>query len=284
MPSLSKIAIFAGLSHLVASRSPLYVDNAPTHVRPYVIEHYAHAQAVSVGQQIFRFPVTGQSSGGAFSILSTSSPATSDLGVLPHHHQTHHENFFCLKGRYQLWANEEARLLTVGDYGGVPRNTTHTFQILDPDTELIGVIAPGGFEDLFFFIADSNYTSSTDSPYVPAAAKNGSSASPPASVVTTLQRFDVYAELEFNPRRDFVNGSAGASNSTGWHTTSDAIPEINGTPYFVAKDYGPKFLNREFGYQIVQPFVTPVTGGKEFTQGSITSKCSSAHSCYAKLC
>jgi hypothetical protein len=272
MPSLSKLAIFAGLSHLVVGRSPLYVDNAPSYVRPYVIEHYAHAQAVSIGQQVYRFPVTGPSSGGAFSILSTSAPSAGDLGVLPHHHQTHHENFFCLKG-----------LLTVGDYGSVPRNTTHTFQVLDPDTEMVGVIAPGGFEDLFFFLADSNYTSSTSSPYVPAAASNASSGSPPAAVITALQSFDVYAELEFNPRRDLVNGSAGASNSTGWHTTSDAIPEVNGSPYFVAKDYGPKYLNRDFGYQIIQPFVTPVTGGKEFTQGSITSEYSSTHLCSVKL-
>lgn len=272
MPSFSKLAVFAGLSHLAASRSSLYVENAPTFVRPYVIEHYAHAQAVSIGQQVYRFPVTGPSSGGAFSILSTSAPSAGDLGVLPHHHQIHHENFFCLKGRFQLWAEDEARLLTVGDYGSVPRNVTHTFQVLDPDTEMVGVIAPGGFEDLFFFLADSNYTSSTSSPYVPAAASNGSSGSPPAAIISALQSFDVYAELEFNARRDLVNGSAGASNSSGWHTTADAIPEVNSTPYFVAKDYGPKYLNRDFGYQIIQPFVTPVTGDKEFTQGSITSE------------
>jgi hypothetical protein len=57
-----------------ASRSSLYVENAPDHVRPYVIERYANAQAVAVGQQIYRFPVTGASSGGAFSILMPPMP------------------------------------------------------------------------------------------------------------------------------------------------------------------------------------------------------------------
>ncbi|KAF2787155.1 putative quercetin 2,3-dioxygenase [Melanomma pulvis-pyrius CBS 109.77] len=265
-PSAS-IVVFAILPHLAASLSSLYVQNAPNHIRPYVIEHYASAQAISIGQQIYRFPVTGPSSGGAFSLLSTSSPSSNELGVLPHHHQTHHENFFCLKGRFQLWAEDEARLLTVGDYGSVPRNTTHTFQILDPDTEMVGSISPGGFEKLFFFLADANYTSSTHSPYVPAPSGNGSSGSPPAAVITALESFDVYAELNFTARRDLVDGSA---PSGGWHSTPNILPEVNGTPYFVAKDYGPKFLNCEFGYQIVQPFVTDVTGGGDFTQGSIT--------------
>ncbi|KAF2193485.1 quercetin 2,3-dioxygenase [Zopfia rhizophila CBS 207.26] len=265
----------ATLLHPTSARSLLHVDSAPNSVRPYVIEHYAAAQAVAIGQQIYRFPVTGASSGGAFSLLSTASPSSDALGVLPHHHRTHDENFFCLKGRFQLWADKQnsnnnetqARLLTVGDYGSVPRNTTHSFQILDPDTELVGVIVPGGFEELFFFLADSNYTAATNSPYLPAAS-NSSTGGPPGEVLQTLESFDVFAELEFNPRRDFVNGTAPANS--GWHTASNAIPELNGIPYFVAKDYGPIYLNRDFGYQIIQPFVTPVTGGKGFTQGSIT--------------
>ncbi|KAF2706661.1 RmlC-like cupin [Pleomassaria siparia CBS 279.74] len=262
------LAVFTTISRLAEGRSSLHVHSAPTFVRPYVIEHYAPAQAVALGQQIYRFPVTGASSGGAFSLISTSSPSSSELGSIPHRHQTHHENFFCLKGRFQLWAEDEARLLTVGDYGSIPRNTTHTYQILDPDTEIVGVLAPGGFEDLPFFLADSNYTSSTRTPYVPTTPSNSSSGSPPEAIITALRSLDVYAQLDYAPRTDLVNGSAPSGN--GWHTTTDAVPTVNFTPYFVAKDYGEKYLNRENGYQIVQPFVTNVTGGGEFTQGSVT--------------
>ena len=146
----SLVAGSAALSVASAARSSLHVENAPSHVRPYVIERYANAQAVAVGQQIYRFPVTGPSSGGAFSILMTSSPGSDALGVLPHIHKTHYENFFCSKGRFQLWTekygDEQARVMLPGDYGAVPHNTTHTFQVLDPDTEMLGVIQPGGFE------------------------------------------------------------------------------------------------------------------------------------------
>lgn len=262
---------------LTASTS-LFVDNAPDYVRPYVIEHYARAQAVAVGQQIYRFPVTGKSSGGAFSILSTAAPASGDLGVSPHIHQRHHENFFCLKGGFQLWAYKEgengnvtqARYFTPGDYASVPRNTTHTFQILSPDTELTGVISPGGFEELFFFLADSNYTASTNSPYVPAPASTNSAGSgSSASILSTLEGFDVYSQPSFIPRRDLVNGSA--PTGSGWHTAANTIPDADGIPYFVARDQGPMYLNGQHGWQIIQPFVTAATGGN-FTQGSITSK------------
>jgi quercetin dioxygenase-like cupin family protein len=115
------------------------------------MRHYAHAQALTIGAQTYRFYVTGPSSGNAYTLLGTNAPTSASLGVLPHIHQQHYENFFNLKGRYQLWAQkdngtQQSRIIGPGDYGSVARNTTHTFQILEPDTEMVGAIAPGGFE------------------------------------------------------------------------------------------------------------------------------------------
>ena len=133
----------------VSSTSSIWVTEVPTYVRPYAIPHYS-AQGYIIGQQIYRFPVTGPSSGYAFTLISTNAPGSPDLGVFPHQHRIHYENFFNFRGRIQVWAekdgDEETRILLPGDFGAVPQNTTHTFQILDPDTELLGVISPGGFE------------------------------------------------------------------------------------------------------------------------------------------
>lgn len=129
----------------------LEVDDAPNYVRPYIMRHYAHGQAVTIGAQTFRFCVTGPSSGYAFTLMGTNAPTSPSLGVLPHIHQHHYENFYSLKGSYQLWAQkgndtQQTRIIYPGDYGSVVRNTTHTFRILEPDTEMIGAIVPGGFE------------------------------------------------------------------------------------------------------------------------------------------
>lgn len=256
-----------------AAKSSLWVDQAPDHVRPYVIEHYANAQMSIIGSQTYRYYVTGASSGGAFTLLTSNSPSNTDLGVLPHIHERHHENFFCYKGRFQLWADKhnttEARLLTAGDYGSVPFNTTHTYQLLDPDTELVGVIVPGGFEALFFHIADRNATFENESPYIPANVTNVAGAGSSASVLSALEVYDVYAQIDYVPTRDLVNGTF--PGNTAWHDGPNDIPNTEGEPYYIAAGYGPSFLSGETGtWHVIQPFVTPVTGEETFTQGSIT--------------
>jgi quercetin dioxygenase-like cupin family protein len=141
--------ILSPFTHAISSSNSLWVAEVPTHVRPYAIQHYSAGGCV-IGQQVYRFPVTGASSDNAFTLISTNAPGSTDLGVLPHTHHVHYENFFSYKGRFQLWTKkdgaEETRILSAGDYGAVPHNTTHTFQIQDPDTEMVGVIQPGGFE------------------------------------------------------------------------------------------------------------------------------------------
>lgn len=271
---LSKLLLVATAATTGSALSPLFLNTPPSQSQPYAIKRFAPAKAVAVGQQIYRFPVTGDSSDGKFSLLSTSAPASSSLGVLPHQHYLHFENFFCLEGRFQLWTNkddnENGRLMTAGDYGAVPPNTTHTFQLLDPFSEMIGVIAPGGFEDLFFFLANSNYTAATHSPYVPSNSSDSAGSGSSSTIITSLQSYDVWAQLEYSPRRDFVNGSA--PSTSGWHTTANTLPSSDLTPYFVAKDYGPKYFSTANSfYQIIQPFVTPTqSGAKNFTQGTIT--------------
>lgn len=104
--------------------------------------------------------------------------------------------------------------------------------------------------DLFYTLGQ-NFTSSTNTPYTPAAVNESS---PNANAISSLQQFDVYAKLDFNPRRDFANGSAPSSN---WHEASNSLG-TPGKPYFIANNYGPRYLNSQHGaYQIVQPLVSP---------------------------
>ncbi|KAL2819584.1 quercetin 2,3-dioxygenase [Aspergillus cavernicola] len=250
----------------------LYVDEAPNYLRPYVIRSYATAQAVNVGSQTYRFMVTGPSSNYAFTLLDTNAPNSNALGVLPHLHQRHHENFFNSKGRYQLWAQkdngaQQTRILSPGDFGTVSPNTTHTFQILDPDTQMTGTIFPGGFEDLFFFLG-TNYTSSTHTPYIPQFDNSTSAAGPGGDLISTLESFDVYSQPNFNPRSDAINGFA--PQDSIWHDGANDLAE-DGTPYFIANGWGPKTLNSQHGYQIVAPLVSPVQAGDlNFTLSTIS--------------
>jgi quercetin dioxygenase-like cupin family protein len=87
-------------------------------------------------------------------------------------------------------------------------------------------------------------------------------------VISSLQIFDVYAKLDFAPRNDTVNGKAPAS--AVWHDGNNTLGGTN-TPYYVAKDRGPKYLNSAHGgYQVIQPLVTPTQSGGNFTLSTIT--------------
>ncbi|KAH6646107.1 RmlC-like cupin domain-containing protein [Truncatella angustata] len=268
----SAFSLVAALPNCVgkrASNGTLIVDEAPQYLRPYALRKGA-GQAVQVGSQVYRFAVTGNSSDGAFTLMNTNAPDKTGLGVLPHIHKEHYENFYCTKGRVQIWAEtnatgEAARVLTQGDYGAVPQNTIHTFQITDPDTQLTGVIQPGGFEALFIALG-TDYESPLGSEFVPAdiADEAGSD----ASLITALEAFDVYAQLDFNPRRDIVNGSAGGE--ANWHNGSNALAADEVTPNFVAKNQGPKYLNTDDGvYRLISPLATGAQTADNFTMGNI---------------
>lgn len=140
---------------------------------------------------------------------------------------------------------------------------------------MVGIIQPGGFEDLFFALADGNFTPSTFAPYKLTEADNfnATSSSPPDSVISQLEAFDVFAQLAYAPTTNIVNGSFSSTGApTGWHEGQhvDELGADETTPYFVAKDYGVKFLNSEAGFfQIVQPLVTQTQSAGNFSTATI---------------
>lgn len=66
-----------------SSTDALIVTTVPDHVRPYVVRAYS-IDGLPVGNQLYRFPVTGASSGGAFTLISTAATGSGNLGVSPH--------------------------------------------------------------------------------------------------------------------------------------------------------------------------------------------------------
>lgn len=160
-------------------------------------------------------------------------------------------------------------MFTAGDYGAVPHNTTHTFQITDPFTEMVGVISPGGFEDLFYFLGSANISSQTQSPYIPNS--NATAAGGDSETISSLEGFDVHAKLTYSPPMTFnVNGTTDASQP--WHNGDNELAPDASTPFFVAKDYGSKYLagDAESGYVVIQPFITSTQSDGNFTEGTIT--------------
>lgn len=245
--------------------SSLWVPTTPQTPQPYALKKGLGIPLPGGNT----FPVTGNSSGGAFCILNTNaagSPGAGGAGVFPHVHKKTYENFYTVKGRVQLWGQnldgfqtnssvQQSRILYPGDIGAIPRNTIHTFRLLEPDTQLTGVLVPGGFEEFFFHMDHLSPAAGT----LPGAG---------GFDATGLAAWDVYPQLDFIPRRDVINGKAGPGN---WYDGPNPLPKDASAPIWVAKDHGPKFLVEEDGrYQIVAPFVTGEQTNGKFSHGTIT--------------
>ncbi|OTA08602.1 quercetin 2,3-diohypothetical proteingenase [Trichoderma parareesei] len=263
-----------------SSSYPLVVDIAPSHLRPYILPRYAgHAIKLTSSGQIIRFSITANSSAGAFSLVQHAGKATGWTSARPHTHRRVHEHFYCTKGRVELWtkknvtdAVDEARVLTQGDFGTAPPGTIHTFQHTDPDSQLTHIYNPGGFEELFQVFSLGDFESPHGAPYelVEEDQRPFGDATPEQeaqlnSLDLWIAKADVYV-----PRRDFVNGTAGDPRFN-WHDGNNSLSSDPTDPYYIAKDYGPKYLNSENGYKVIQPLLTASqTPFRNLTVGTIT--------------
>ena len=85
---------------------------------------------------------------------------------------------------------------------------------------------------------------------------------------SSLNKYDVYPTDGWVARNDLKDGFAGSGN---WYNGPNPLPNSSVPPSFIAKNYGPKWLNSQHGhYQIVTPFVTGNQTDQEFAQGTIT--------------
>jgi quercetin dioxygenase-like cupin family protein len=252
---ISAVIVISGANLILGAN--LWLTTTPDSVMPYALLK-GHGVPLGGGDTWNRFPVTGNSSGGAFCVMNTHGPGQNTggpPGLFPHVHRKTYENFYARKGRVQLWGQsldgflknttvQQTRILSPGDFGAIPNGGIHTFSMLEPDTVLTGVLVPGGFEEFFFKMASPKFD------------------------FRSLNHFDVYPQMNFTPRLDAVNGIGGDGR---WYNGPNTLPGNNLGPNFIAKNYGPKWLNSQHGYyQIVMPFVTGKETDNKFAQGTIT--------------
>jgi quercetin dioxygenase-like cupin family protein len=245
---------------LLTNTSRLIVDIAPSSPAPYILPNL-YGDALQLGDDVFRLLCTKNSTGGAFTLLGTNGQLNS--AVPAHHHANVYENFFLVKGRLRLWVNSEARDFYPGDFGAVPHLQNHSYQIMEPDTQITGFIQPGGFED-FFVNVSTPYVSVTGAPFPPDQAL----AFPFQQFVEVASLFDVTLETTAVLASDMVNGT---TNGGIWHDGTNTLPGNSTTPYFIASGFGPMYLHRSTG-QVIQPRATLAETDGNFTISTIAMR------------
>ena len=119
-----------------------------THPSPIVKPHLAHqGEARWYGDSLFEFLVPSEATGGKLSVFR----ATLSEGFSPprHVHTREDEVFVVLDGDVCFDLDGRRLLAGPGTSVFMPRGIPHTFRIESPVACLLGVIAPGAFEQLF---------------------------------------------------------------------------------------------------------------------------------------
>lgn len=117
--SLNSIVSLIGYLSLASTASAsLSAPTTPTTSGSSYIIRAFEGTALQLAADVFRVPISKNSSGGDFTFLATSG-GVSESRVTPHYHLNAYETFYCQKGALNIWANGESRRLSAGDFAAV---------------------------------------------------------------------------------------------------------------------------------------------------------------------
>ncbi|KAF2167588.1 hypothetical protein M409DRAFT_22391 [Zasmidium cellare ATCC 36951] len=245
---------------LATTQNNLTVTAEPTKVQPYVIP-YLNGFGVQTFGYVVRFLATNVSTAGAISMVLINGPKESAVPV--HYHSRYHEVFFVAKGAVNLFVQNETRRLGPMDIGSVPPGFNHSFELLEPDTEIVGAVTPGGF----------SFYQQVGEPYAPAvlAPFPAADALPDANLSRVLAATGLY--YDYNPtdyklNYNMINGTTNGSQP--WHNGNNTLPG-SPTPYFVAGGWGPKYLHPKLG-RVTHLYTTGAESNNVMTISTITMR------------
>jgi quercetin dioxygenase-like cupin family protein len=110
---------------------------------PFVVRA-ADAVPVAMRDDVFRFLVTANESGGTYSVCLVDVPVGG--GPTPHVHDVAEEWFYVLAGAPLFHVAGQQLELSSGDFVHIPRGTEHWFQVGGSPVRLLSGFAPAGDE------------------------------------------------------------------------------------------------------------------------------------------
>jgi quercetin 2,3-dioxygenase len=195
--------------------SPVPLRELPGQAVPYSLadgDGRAHLLLGQVGRTL----AGSEETANAMSVMTALGPA--DRPIPMHYHEKEHDYFFCVRGRIQVWADGESRILTPGDVASVPAGVVHAYQFHSHYSQFMGPIAPAGWDRFFDF---------TGSPYAGPAYPQVDPSPPP---------FEKFGAAEGRFAMKYLPDAPYPEASTG---SDDSLP---GKPvaYFLRAGEGPR--------------------------------------------
>ncbi|KAK4894620.1 hypothetical protein LTR27_007262 [Elasticomyces elasticus] len=224
--------------------------------KPYVIQSQdGEIIYIPVSKSATRLLITGKETENAFAVVSSGGSQSPPIGF--HYHRETHDVFLCLSGSVNVWAGEQCRTMSGGDFASVPPGTIHQYQILGAHSEFVGLIVPGGWEEFFRFIGEPY-----DGSMWPMDDDRNIFEVLIPKLKQAAEKFDMIPcpqHKQFEPQ--------------AWETTDSQLP---GKPdaYFLKNATGPAY---EVGGAVCRPLVTTAESYGKFAIGSIEGSSRHAH-------
>jgi len=186
--------------------------------------------------QVGRALAGTEETGGKMSAMTALGPAGRPIPM--HRHEQEHDYFFCVRGRIQVWADGESRILYPGDVASVPAGVLHAYQFHGHYSQFMGPIAPAGW-DRFFDLTGSPYAG-------PAYPQVDNSPPPFAKFGEAEHRF----AMKYFPEAPYPEAAEGAD---------DRLPGTQ-SAYFLRAGEGPR--HTLFGQTAFQLMTGAESGGQ----------------------
>lgn len=116
-------------------------DNRPLHVEAATSPTYRFRE------HEFRLLISGEQSGGSYSLMEIVSPRGSGPGL--HVHDGAEEHFVLLKGEVDFEVGGERFTAGPGDVLHVPRGVAHAFTVRSAQATTLATYTPAGEEEAF---------------------------------------------------------------------------------------------------------------------------------------
>jgi quercetin 2,3-dioxygenase len=223
--------------------SPTPVRELPGEAVPYSLadgDGRAHLLLGQVGRAL----AGAEETGNAMSVMTALGPA--DRPIPMHYHEKEHDYFFCVRGRIQVWADGESRILYPGDVASVPAGVVHAYQFHSHYSQFMGPIAPAGWDRFFDF---------TGSPYAGPAYPQVDPSPPP---------FEKFGAAEGRFGMKYLPDAAYTEPGSGPDDTLPGKPAV----YFLRAGEGPRHtLFGQVAFQVLTGAGSDGALGMTVTEG-----------------
>lgn len=117
-------------------------------VRKGFLQLPGEGHSVWVTDELTRIIITGEETGGTYSIIESHVPPGG--GPPPHIHHREDEGFWILEGELQVMLDGQWHTAGPGAFVHLPKNVPHTFRSVGPvPARFLNVMVPAGLEMFF---------------------------------------------------------------------------------------------------------------------------------------